>query len=140
MRSIPRRKTLLALALLAAAPLARAGEADVVGASVDCNAESLCRVRVTVRHADEGWAHYANRWQVLTPGGEILATRVLRHPHVSEQPFTRGLDGVSIPPGVDHVRIRAGDSRHGFGGAELTVSIDRPPQPTRTGPEEPPTP
>jgi hypothetical protein len=80
---------------------------------------------VTVQHADEGWAHYANRWQVLTPDGEVLATRALRHPHVGEQPFTRGLTGVRVPAELDRVRIRAGDSVHGFGGAELTIPLER---------------
>jgi hypothetical protein len=45
------------------------------------------RFSVTVRHADEGWDHYADRWEVLTSDGTLLATRTLYHPHVNEQPF-----------------------------------------------------
>jgi hypothetical protein len=41
---------------------------------------------VTVRHADEGWEHYADCWEVLTLDGEVLATRELAHPHDNEQP------------------------------------------------------
>ena len=36
-----------------------------------------------------GWEHYANKWDVVGPDDTILGTRVLLHPHVNEQPFTR---------------------------------------------------
>ena len=52
-----------------------------------------------------------------------LATRVLRHPHVNEQPFTRQLAGVEIPAGLERVRIRAHDSVHADGGAEVVVEL-----------------
>ncbi len=103
----------------------RAGEADVLSAEVSCDATRVCRFDVTVRHADEGWEHYADAWQVTTPGGEPLGTRKLMHPHVEEQPFTRSLTGVRVPDGVEEVRIRARDSVHAWGGAELRVGIPR---------------
>jgi hypothetical protein len=102
---------------------ARAGEADVVAAAADCDAQRVCRFSVSVRHADTGWDHYANAWQVLSESGEVLATRVLRHPHVDEQPFTRQLAGVEIPAGIERVRIRARDSVHAEGGAEIVVEL-----------------
>ena len=101
-----------------------AGEADVVEAEAVCKGE-ICDFRVRVRHADEGWSHYANRWEVLGPEDEVLATRVLHHPHVDEQPFTRSLRGVRVPPEVKRVRIRAGDSVHDFGGQEQTIALER---------------
>jgi hypothetical protein len=109
-------------AALAAAAPAGAGEADVLEASADC-VERTCRFRVTVRHADQGFDHYADRYEVVAPDGRVLATRVLQHPHVAEQPFTRDLDGVRVPPGIASVRVRAHDSVHGFGGPEATVEI-----------------
>lgn len=112
----------IAVALAAAG--ASAGVADVLDAKARCAADT-CTFFVTVRHADTGWDHYANRFEVLAPGGKVLATRVLEHPHVQEQPFTRALRGVRIPPGIDRVRVRAGDLVHGFGGAELEVRIER---------------
>ena len=81
------------------------------------------RVSATVEHADEGWDHYADRWEVLAPDGTILATRELLHPHVEEQPFTRSLAGVVIPDGIEEVIIRAHDNVHGYGGAEVTVAV-----------------
>jgi hypothetical protein len=80
---------------------------------------------VTVRHADEGWDHYADAWEVVAPDGTVLATRELQHPHVGEQPFTRELEGVQVPPAVTSVRIRARDSKHGFGGREVEVRLGR---------------
>ena len=78
---------------------------------------------VTVRHDDEGWDHYADRWDVLGPDGDVLGTRVLYHPHVGEQPFTRNLGGVKIPEGVGEVVIRAHDSVHAYGGKEVKVEL-----------------
>ena len=109
-------------ALCAALP-AFAGEADVIDATATQSANGTWTFRVTVRHADTGWDHYADKWQVLGPDGTVLATRVLHHPHVDEQPFTRSLSGVSIPEGVETVTIRAGDSVHEFGGAEFSVKL-----------------
>lgn len=78
---------------------------------------------VTVAHADEGWEHYADEWQVVAPDGTVLGTRTLYHPHVTEQPFTRSLGGVVIPDGMTEVTLRARDSVHGYGGQELTVKL-----------------
>jgi len=42
---------------------------------------------------------------------------------VNEQPFTRSLSGVEIPADVAEVSVRARDSVHGYGGAEMTVAV-----------------
>jgi len=102
---------------------AAAGEADVVDVQVTKQDDGEFRFDVTVRHADEGWDHYADRWDVVGPDGAVLGSRELLHPHVNEQPFTRSLTGVTIPGDVTDVTIRAHDNVHGLGGAELTVAI-----------------
>jgi hypothetical protein len=84
---------------------------------------------VTVRHEDTGWEHYADAWEVLSPDGSMLAKRVLAHPHVGEQPFTRSLSGIEIPPEYEQVLVRAHDLVHGYGGREVIVSLL-----TETGP------
>ena len=71
---------------------------------------------MTVRHKDEGWNHYVNKWEILSPDRKVLATRVLHHPHVNEQPFTRSIYSVKIPKGMKSIIIRAYDSVHHFGG------------------------
>lgn len=100
-----------------------AGPADVIDAKVRKIAPNVYRFEVTVQHIDRGWEHYADRYELLTPDGRSLAMRVLQHPHVDTQPFTRALDGVTIPPEIRRVTIRAHDSRHGYGGKEITLDL-----------------
>jgi len=100
-----------------------AGEADVEKVRAERAADGTYTFHVTVRHADTGWEHYANAWTVLAPDGTVLGERVLLHPHVGEQPFTRSLSGVTIPDGVTRVIVRARDSRHGEGGRTIEVDL-----------------
>jgi hypothetical protein len=102
-----------------------ADEADVVDVIVKQSGKNKYDFSVTVRHADEGWDHYANKWDVAAPDGMVLGTRVLYHPHVDEQPFTRSLSGVNIPDTIDTVTIRAHDSVHPYGGKTVTVKVSR---------------
>ena len=102
---------------------AAAGEADVVAVEAWRAESGAYRFAVTVQHSDSGWEHYADRWEVLSPDGKVLATRVLAHPHEQEQPFTRSLSGVRIPASIAEVVVRAHDSLHGFGGAELRIPL-----------------
>ena len=85
---------------------------------------------VTVAHPDTGWDDYADGWDVVTPEGTVLKpdpdspfTRLLLHPHESEQPFTRSQSGIVIPAAVTKVRVRAHDLADGFGGREVTVDL-----------------
>lgn len=114
----------LAGVLLLGAPQATmAGEADVLGAKATQSAPGVWRFSVTVKHADTGWKHYADKWDVVGPDGKVLGTRVLLHPHETEQPFTRSLTNVRIPPNVSEVTIRAHDNVHKYGGKEITVKL-----------------
>ncbi len=101
-----------------------AGEADVIAVDVRKSGETLYDFDVTVTHGDEGWDHYADKWEVISPNGSVLDTRTLYHPHVGEQPFTRSLSGVKIPGHVKRVTIRAHDSIHKYGG--ITKSVELP--------------
>ncbi|MEM1313425.1 MAG: hypothetical protein AAGI51_02650 [Pseudomonadota bacterium] len=111
------RRRAAAVCLIAgvwAAPPASAGSPEVVGVSAVRSGDAW-RFDVTVAHADEGWEHYADAWEVRLPSGEVLGTRELLHPHVTEQPFTRSLSGIAIPEGVEAVEVFARDSVHGWG-------------------------
>ena len=101
---------------------AMAAGADVVGVKVTKQGETF-RFDVTLKHADTGWKHYANKWDVVGPGGKVLGTRVLHHPHVNEQPFTRSLSGVKILAEVREVTVRGYGSKHGLGGKTMQVPI-----------------
>ena len=102
-----------------------AGEADVLEVRAAREGGETWRFDVSVAHEDTGWDHYADRWEVLGPDGGVLGTRVLLHPHETEQPFTRSLGGVAVPEGLDAVTVRAHDSVHGFTGREFRVELPR---------------
>ncbi len=103
---------ILSIALLALTQGPATGtEADVLDVALKRLPDGRYEADVTLRHADQGWQHFADRWEILDPGGNILATRVLRHPH-REQPFTRRLSAFAIPEDVAEVRVRAHDSVH----------------------------
>ncbi len=109
-------------ALLLLSNPAFAGQAKIVDVEVTNNNDSY-RFDVTLRHDDAGWDHYADGWEVLSAEGKVLGKRVLAHPHVSEQPFTRSLSGVKIPQGLSTVSIRAHDSVHGYNKEVFEVSL-----------------
>ena len=101
---------------------AMAGDVEIVGVEAT-QSDGAWRFSVSLKHADEGWDHYADLWQVIATDGSVLGERVLAHPHVNEQPFTRSLGGVVIPDGIDTVTIRARDSVHGISKNEQSVSL-----------------
>lgn len=115
--------TIVLMALMAMSDnAAHAGEADVLDATATKRGDSWT-FTVTVEHADTGWDHYADRWDVVAPDGTVLGSRTLLHPHVGEQPFTRSLSGVVIPGDVTQVVIRAHDKVHALGGKEFTLVL-----------------
>ena len=91
--------------LLLLATAAYAGEADVIEVLVTHTGDDTYKFDVTVRHTDEGWEHYANKWDVTAPDETVLGTRILAHPH------------------VDEVTIRAHDLVHGYGGKTMKVVV-----------------
>jgi len=101
----------------------QAGEADVVEVKIKASGDRIYRFDVTVLHGDEGWDHYVDKWDIVGHGDILLGTRILHHPHVREQPFTRSLSGVKIDQTSNKVTVRAHDSVHGYGGKVVTVNI-----------------
>ena len=112
---------LLGVILLLLSTASFAGQVRIVDVKVECH--SSCSFAVTLEHGDQGWSHYANQWDVMTLDDKLLGSRVLYHPHDNEQPFTRSLSGVSVPPDVSQVKIRAKDSVHGYSPQEFLVDI-----------------
>ncbi len=107
------------------------GNADVVDAKARSSGEGVWHFTVTVQHPDTGWEDYADGWDVVLPDGTVVKpnpseqfTRTLWHPHVNEQPFTRSQGNVEIPASVNEVTIRAHDKPDGFGGKEITLSLE----------------
>ena len=102
-----------------------AGEVEILGVEVRRTGGSSYHFDVTLRHGDTGWEHYADAWEILSPEGSILGRRVLYHPHVEEQPFTRSLGPVEIPDDSNHVLIRARDKVHGCSDQYFRVDLPR---------------
>ena len=115
---------LLITILLSYSSTAVAGQARIIDVNVTNNNGSF-RFDVTLEHADSGWDHYADGWEVVSTAGDVLGKRVLAHPHVNEQPFTRSLSGVQIPQDVKKVSIRAHDSVHGYNKEMFEVDLGR---------------
>ncbi|MBJ3762186.1 hypothetical protein ILP92_05445 [Maribius pontilimi] len=109
-------------AALAFALPALADPARIEGAKAERSGDGWT-VSVTLRHADTGWEDYADGWRVELADGTVLASRVLAHPHVTEQPFTRAKRGVAIPEGVDTVMIRARTRPGGWSDETLSLSL-----------------
>lgn len=118
-----RRIAASVLVFAVAAGNAIAGEPAVVAAKAEQEPGGSYRFEVTVRHADAGWSHYADKWDVVAPDGTVLATRVLLHPHEDEQPFTRDQGGVRVPAGIRSVVVRVHDKVHGYGTKTATVDL-----------------
>ena len=76
---------------------------------------------VTVRSPDTGCNQYADWWEVVSAGGDLVYRRVLLHSHVEEQPFTRSGGPVDLQPD-DPAIVRAHMTTTGYGGAALRGS------------------
>lgn len=107
-------------------------DADVVFVKAINNQDGTWEFHVTVEHPDTGWENYADGWDIVLPDGTVLKsnqdstfTRLLLHPHVNEQPFTRSQTGMTIPEGTTEVRVRAHDIVNGYGGQEVIVDLTK---------------
>ncbi|MEM6985956.1 MAG: hypothetical protein AAF499_05390 [Pseudomonadota bacterium] len=122
MQSLIHYSTRTVMAFVLSCGLALAGEADVVDAKITKQGEHF-RVDATIRSNDTGWDYYADRFDVLAPDGTILGTRILHHPHENEQPFTRSLNRLVIPAGVETVVVRASMKPDGASGDTVTLTV-----------------
>lgn len=121
--NLPRILTLfLPGAALLCCNLASADSVKIVDVTTSCQNQT-CTFNVTLQHADTGWEHYADFWRVVSSDGEELGKRVLLHPHVNEQPFTRSLSGIEIPPSMNTVWVEANDSVHGLSSDRFKVDL-----------------
>ncbi len=114
---------ILALMFSAPANLVSADEPEVLEVKVS-KLGMYWRVSVTLEHADTGWDHYADGWQIETEDGTIIGTRELMHPHVDEQPFTRSLSSVVFPDGTRRIYVRARCSHDGWSDHTYPVDLD----------------
>ena len=98
---------------------------DVIGAEVTRSDDGTFRFDVTISSPYDSPDRYADAFRVVGPEGDVLGVRELLHDHASEQPFTRSLADVSIPPGVSSVTVEARDLDNGWGGATVQLQLNR---------------
>lgn len=120
---IPHMTRFLTCVLLFCTATMSAANPPVIEKVVAVSQNGAWRFDVTIRHGDTGWDDYADGWRVMDMNGNELGMRVLYHPHVDEQPFTRSLSGVVIPEGTKQVRIEARESVGGWSGANRVVPL-----------------
>lgn len=129
---LTRYRDLLALAVLAlpfffgSAALPAAAEqqfADIVAVKVQPRGAGKFDFDVTVSSPYDTAQRYADAFRVMGKDGKVYGERKLLHDHATEQPFTRGLYGVSIPVAVRSVVVQARDQKYGYGGKTVEVSL-----------------
>ncbi|MBC8281473.1 MAG: hypothetical protein H8E48_11840 [Chloroflexi bacterium] len=106
--------------------------ADVIEVSVSGTPGDYS-VSVTVKSPDIGCQSYADWWEVISEGGELLTRRVLLHSHVDEQPFTRSGGPLTVQPD-ETVIVRAHMSDTGYGGAVMRGTVEGGFSPASTSP------
>ena len=99
-----------------------ANQVEIVEVKIKTIGVNHYRIDTTIKHADTGWDHYANAWLVFDESGNKIGERVLHHPHVKEQPFTRSLR-LSIATGVKTITIKAQDSVHGLNENGVQIAV-----------------
>lgn len=115
------KRLVLALAMTAHPAFAEEPSIDKVTATK--SSDGTWRFDVTISHPDTGWDHYADGWRILDMNGTELGMRVLHHPHVNEQPFTRSLSGVRLAEGTEQVQIQARDKPGGWNTGTITFTM-----------------
>jgi len=116
-------KLLMAFALLFST-VTFASEIDIVDVVLTNNSGSW-RADVTLKHADTGWKHYADGWRLVDEQGNVLANRILYHPHVDEQPFTRSISGFAISKDKKIIFVEAHDFERGWSKKRLKIDMSQ---------------
>lgn len=96
--------------------------ASVVGAQATNDGDTWT-FALTVRSDDISATEFGDSWELRTLDGDVLATRVLAHEHINEQPFTRSMSGIVIPEGITTVLGVAHHSVGGYCGETLEIQL-----------------
>lgn len=110
-----------------ASPSAAQGEMfpDVEKVEVSGSGDSVT-FDVTMSSPYDSPERYADGMRVRSADGKTTyGERELTHDHASEQPFTRSVDDVEIPEGVNEVVVEGRDQQSGWGGGTKTVTLEQ---------------
>jgi hypothetical protein len=103
--------------------LHKRSEADIKSVSVT-GSDGNYTFSVEIKSDDTGWNQYADGWEILNAQGDLVYQRVLGHPHVNEQPFTRSGGPVNIGKS-DKIYIRAHLKNKGYVGDIFEGSVEK---------------
>ncbi len=104
--------------------LSQANEVEILNVYMQ-ETDTGWRAEVTLKHEDANWEHYADAWRIVDGKGHLYKTRVLFHPHINEQPFTRSLSNINIPSDKSIVYVEAHDKKHGWSKQRVKVDLTR---------------
>lgn len=96
---------------------------DVVDVMVQQEADGSYTFDVTISSSYDSPDRYADAWRVRSDDGTVYGVRELLHDHAGEQPFTRSLRAVEIPPDVEKVVVEGRDLINGWGGETMRVDL-----------------
>ena len=97
---------------------------NVIGVEVGGQGSDTYSFDVTISSGYDSAERYADGIRIIGDDGRVYADLELIHDHAAEQPFTRSLSDVVIPPEIRRVTVEARDLRYGWGGE--TVSVELP--------------
>ena len=116
---------LTSVLLLMLSQSSKANDINILAAAIIHQSHGEYLVNVKLEHHDTGWQHYADEWRLVDNKGNILGSRVLQHPHVHEQPFTRSLSNVKISSELQAVYIEVHDKVHGWTKNHLMIDLTK---------------
>ncbi|GGX40375.1 hypothetical protein [Saccharospirillum salsuginis] len=96
---------------------------DVVDVTVEQSGAHRYDFSVTLSSPYDSPQRYADAFRVMSEDGTVFGVRQLLHHHANEQPFTRGLYGISIPEDYQRVVVQGRDLEHGWGGGQQVVEL-----------------
>lgn len=91
-----------------------AGKPQVVWVELNQEARHW-RITGTLSHDDAGDYHFMDRWQVLTPDGDVLGEEAFITPRVQAPERITTLRDIRLPQGTREIRVRVHDTLHGWG-------------------------
>jgi hypothetical protein len=96
---------------------------DVVSVKARAGKSATFNFDVALSSPYDSAQRYADGFRVTGKDGKVYGERKLWHDHSTEQPFTRDLYGVTIPPDIGTVTIQARDQKYGYGGKTVEVPL-----------------
>ncbi|MFM9974764.1 MAG: hypothetical protein ACKVON_09370 [Beijerinckiaceae bacterium] len=96
---------------------------DVTAVKIKAVTATTFDFDVTMTSPYDTAERYADAFRITSLDGKVFGERVLLHDHKDEQPFTRDLSGVRIPPEVREVIVQGRDQKSGYGGKTVVVKL-----------------